>query len=430
MVYRAISDDFKERALWLWDHGYLTEDFCDILDASQSSLYRWKAWQVDHSSVIPPPNPLRGRPHTPNPDQTHDLLSLVSGNPSLSADPNVLYIYAHGTNVYSATPIDPAKTKSTRMQSTRARDHKHSGGGLVNNYARQRPEVFSQLEYAGNWQTIFQQDVYQRRMMRQELRISEILHDLLASSLVPLTKNITSAVDYRSQAIEFLSCFRDGDVEWDVNVAALPSIQRHAIYGSTENARRKGVDWRFQRFRFPYVHFEWHLQTSYSELNARISQGANRPIPIKFLWKAWTRNQAASAVIAVGSCDDTLIFVSLPNAQHLTLVISRRVFNVTKVIQPELMKPVPYLARNPAAASALAASLQPVFADRNHVIGTFLTAIGILAAAISILANAVGLALKWIEGNSARNVHHGAHFRHTLRRTKIRVETAVDISWG
>ncbi|KAJ7883124.1 hypothetical protein B0H13DRAFT_923531 [Mycena leptocephala] len=270
-------------------------------------------------------------------------------------------------------------------------------------------------------------------MMRQGLRISEILHDLLASSLVPLTKNVTSAVDYRFQAIEFLSCFRNGDVEWDVNVTALPSIQRHAIYGSTDNARQKGVDWRFQRFRFPYVHFEWHLQTPYSEVNARISQGGNRPIPIKFLWKAWTRNQAASAVIAVGSCDDTLTFFTLPNAQHPTLVISRRLFNVTKVIQPELMKPVPYLARNPAAArpndlgvfstsqtviqtlqdiqkwilflvacSALAASLQPVFADRNHVVGTFLTAIGILAAAISILANAVGLALKWIEGNSAR----------------------------
>jgi hypothetical protein len=85
-------------------------------------------------------------------------------------------------------------------------------------------------------------------------------------------------------------------VEWDVNVAALPSIQRHAIYGSTDNARRKGVEWRFQRFRFPYVHFEWHLQTPYSEVNARISRGANRPIPIKFLWKAWTRNQAASGV--------------------------------------------------------------------------------------------------------------------------------------
>ncbi|KAJ7220846.1 hypothetical protein GGX14DRAFT_295881, partial [Mycena pura] len=58
MVYRAISEDIKVRALYLLEQGYITDEVCDLLGVSQSSLYRWKANQLDHGSVIPPVNPL------------------------------------------------------------------------------------------------------------------------------------------------------------------------------------------------------------------------------------------------------------------------------------------------------------------------------------------------------------------------------------
>ncbi|KAJ7242536.1 hypothetical protein C8J57DRAFT_1557861, partial [Mycena rebaudengoi] len=50
MVYRAISDDLKERALWLLDSGYITDDVCDLLGVSERNLFRWKAYQRDHGS--------------------------------------------------------------------------------------------------------------------------------------------------------------------------------------------------------------------------------------------------------------------------------------------------------------------------------------------------------------------------------------------
>ncbi|KAJ7134933.1 hypothetical protein C8R43DRAFT_857139, partial [Mycena crocata] len=86
MVYRAISDDLKERALWLLDAGYITEDVCDILGVSRASIYRWKENYITHGSVRPPPSPLRGRPRILNPDQTHDLLTLLAEAPEMYLD--------------------------------------------------------------------------------------------------------------------------------------------------------------------------------------------------------------------------------------------------------------------------------------------------------------------------------------------------------
>ncbi|KAJ6550411.1 hypothetical protein DFH09DRAFT_1086676 [Mycena vulgaris] len=38
MVYRQISDDLKERALWLLETGYITEGVCELLGVSRSGL--------------------------------------------------------------------------------------------------------------------------------------------------------------------------------------------------------------------------------------------------------------------------------------------------------------------------------------------------------------------------------------------------------
>ncbi|KAJ6496896.1 hypothetical protein DFH09DRAFT_945757 [Mycena vulgaris] len=43
MVYRQISDDLKERALWLIEAGYITEELCELLSVSRSGLLWWKA---------------------------------------------------------------------------------------------------------------------------------------------------------------------------------------------------------------------------------------------------------------------------------------------------------------------------------------------------------------------------------------------------
>ncbi|KAJ7133260.1 hypothetical protein C8R44DRAFT_611773, partial [Mycena epipterygia] len=81
-----ISDDLKERALWLLDGDYLTEDVCHLLGVSRASVYRWRANQENYGTVRPPPNPLRGRPRILNPDQTHDLLTLLAESPELYLD--------------------------------------------------------------------------------------------------------------------------------------------------------------------------------------------------------------------------------------------------------------------------------------------------------------------------------------------------------
>ncbi|KAJ6496861.1 hypothetical protein DFH09DRAFT_945770 [Mycena vulgaris] len=48
MVYRAISHDLKDCAVWLLDNDYMTEEVSDLLGVSRASLYRWKANQCDY----------------------------------------------------------------------------------------------------------------------------------------------------------------------------------------------------------------------------------------------------------------------------------------------------------------------------------------------------------------------------------------------
>ncbi|KAL4258543.1 Transposase IS630-like protein [Pleurotus pulmonarius] len=86
MVFQRISEDIKLRALYLLSIGYLTEDVCDILGVSDSSLQRWKANQEQHGSVIPPPGVTRGRPRTLNADMTHSLITLLKDAPDMYLD--------------------------------------------------------------------------------------------------------------------------------------------------------------------------------------------------------------------------------------------------------------------------------------------------------------------------------------------------------
>ena len=151
---------------------------------------------------------------------------------------------------------------------------------------------------------------------------------------------------------------------WDVDVTQVPYHQAQSIYGLTDNARNTAIQYRFQRFRFPFVHFEWHVETPYHTVSQLIyNHRLDQSITVKFIWKAWTKNYAASgkqqithcfyffqssrsAITAFGSCTDTLVLqrvngLGMAPPTDLVLINSRQ-FVVTKVIQPELMKPVPY----------------------------------------------------------------------------------------
>lgn len=86
MVFRHISKDLKERALWLLDNDYIGDDVCAILGISRSSLYRWKHNQEEFGMVTPPQNPLQGRPRILDADQTNDLLNMVHDVPEMYLD--------------------------------------------------------------------------------------------------------------------------------------------------------------------------------------------------------------------------------------------------------------------------------------------------------------------------------------------------------
>jgi transposase len=86
MVYKHISKDLKERALWLLEHDYIPTDVSDIFGVSERSLQRWRANQAVYGTVIPPPNPTHGRPRKLNSDMTHDLFVLLEEAPEMYLD--------------------------------------------------------------------------------------------------------------------------------------------------------------------------------------------------------------------------------------------------------------------------------------------------------------------------------------------------------
>ena len=83
MVYRHISKDLKDRALWLILHGYVPEDICELFDISERSVARWKQNNRLYGFVVPPPNPIQCRPRILNANMTHDLYTLLEEAPEM-----------------------------------------------------------------------------------------------------------------------------------------------------------------------------------------------------------------------------------------------------------------------------------------------------------------------------------------------------------
>ncbi|KAN0073708.1 Homeodomain-like protein [Tylopilus felleus] len=61
MGNRKISDDLKECALDLWNHGWRPEEICEVLQVSQRSCYRWRRIFEEYGTINQPPSPLVGR---------------------------------------------------------------------------------------------------------------------------------------------------------------------------------------------------------------------------------------------------------------------------------------------------------------------------------------------------------------------------------
>jgi len=195
--------------------------------------------------------------------------------------------------------------------------------------------------------------------------------------------------------------------------------------GMTVNDRDEAVGRRFLRLRFPLVRFEWQVETPYSALKF----DGEEAVEIKLLWKAWTRSYASSGLVAYGFSYDTL-GVTEENYP----VIKKRLFQVTNIIKPELMTPVPYPNKVPpltrqddfmifstsqtviqklqdgrermaflVALSVLAISLKPIVDRSSQAGGWVLAGIGIVGAMTSLLLVIVGWILKWIDANVAKH---------------------------
>jgi len=252
----------------------------------------------------------------------------------------------------------------------------------------------------------------------------DYLHDLLAASFVPLTEPYQTPEHVLDLALDFLSVF-DENALWDIDVSNLPYQVGQAIYGLTVNARNPSIVTRFVRFRFPFVRFEWHVQTPYYKLRD-LREGDTTQIEI--LWRAWARGGAASGLVAYGVARDTL---KISANGHV--VIRRREFIVTQVFQAELMTPVPYPDKVPrfvrqddflifstsqtfiqfmrssqrrlaflVALSAMFASLQPIVSKYTSVGGWVFAGVGVLAALISVLTVFVAWILTRVEAHAAK----------------------------
>jgi transposase len=83
MAFRSISQDLKERAIWMWQHGYITRRVARLLGVSTRSVQRWAHNDRVHGSVILPYLHTRGRPPLLTGMQVDEMVDLVKEAPFL-----------------------------------------------------------------------------------------------------------------------------------------------------------------------------------------------------------------------------------------------------------------------------------------------------------------------------------------------------------
>ncbi|KAI0264583.1 hypothetical protein BGY98DRAFT_888945, partial [Russula aff. rugulosa BPL654] len=86
MVYRTISPDMKQRALYLLlEEGWEIDQITAALGVHSKSIERWQHDYENHGTVNPP-TPLRGRRRLLNPNVTEELHEMLTESPSLLLD--------------------------------------------------------------------------------------------------------------------------------------------------------------------------------------------------------------------------------------------------------------------------------------------------------------------------------------------------------
>ena len=106
MVFRHISDDLKERALWLVDNGYISTNVAHLLGVGDRSIRRWRSLQRNCGTVTPLPSRLRGRPLLLTSAARDDIFNLMEEAPDMYIDEILDWLaIAHGIGM-SWTALD------------------------------------------------------------------------------------------------------------------------------------------------------------------------------------------------------------------------------------------------------------------------------------------------------------------------------------
>jgi hypothetical protein len=77
MVYKHISKDLKEHALWLLKYNYIPSDISKKIGVSEQSLQCWRVNQAEYGTVLPPPLAICHHHCILNSDMTHDLIHIT-----------------------------------------------------------------------------------------------------------------------------------------------------------------------------------------------------------------------------------------------------------------------------------------------------------------------------------------------------------------
>jgi len=95
MVFRKISADMKERALYLYFQGYLPRELCGIFGFSEKSLRRWKRNTYEYGGVVPPSSNRQGRPRKLNSNQISKVMDQLLVEPDMYLDEIQSWIAVH-----------------------------------------------------------------------------------------------------------------------------------------------------------------------------------------------------------------------------------------------------------------------------------------------------------------------------------------------
>ncbi|KAF8589516.1 hypothetical protein K439DRAFT_1332429 [Ramaria rubella] len=106
MPFRHISNDLKQRSLWLLNNGYIPTEASQILGVSQRSLLRWSDNYERYGNVSSPRNPNCGQPRILTPGQVADLLALVKEAPEMFLDEMQDWMALHHDAAVSKTTLD------------------------------------------------------------------------------------------------------------------------------------------------------------------------------------------------------------------------------------------------------------------------------------------------------------------------------------